>query len=1075
MSERRRRLLGAATATVTIAALAGFAGAPAQADDGRNYYVSGAGDPACSDAGPGTDPDLPWCGFGPVAGLELGPGDSLLLARGAAFDEQLVVNAPRGAEGDPARIGSYGEGAAPTFVDNGSNAAVVVKNADHTVISDLDIGGTDPGHGRGVFHYGMRLDYSSTGHEGLTVENVSVSDSRVAGMFIRNTGELTLADTAVSGVTLRDIDTSHNAHGIVFANQGKVTDASGGGTLETTANRVFRDVLVEGLRQKDDDNNNPHPDDVPSQIDSGCPDSLAISSASDVMVRDSTFDGSAGCRTDYGTAALYLGSVRDVVVANNVFVNTPNTQNPDMVAIDHEARTHNVRIAGNYFADNYGGGIEYLAIHGANDYSTDNEIRANTFLRNGYHSYIPYPGGGSVSQVGSGPAPEAVIADNFAFEPNGFLTAHIGGTTAGLTNERNLQLEQDWISHSSVDLGADDSAWSHQRRVAGSWRSLANGAGAASGAATPFELTAGSEADVALGWTAPRDGVISVRGYPIAAEGTASVSVTIDGRAVADATVDELGSVLTADDIAVAEGDVVRFEVAAGSPEVSWTPAIAYLGGPSEDGQGQWRFSEAGNAQGWTASADAEVRAGTLTAPVTEDGLALTSPDDLGLAPADVVRLQLWNASDAVSGTVRLRDAGGEFDEAHSVAFQVNAHEVRGLAQGFTDVVVPIDGIDLDRIDQVRVELAPGQGTLTVGSIEVADTAGPRWDFTDSGEGWTMNPDVSCPSRGVPAEDTVVDVDNSTGAFRQVADINWNFERRQTLRVTTGTLAQLDLWAYKTGDPGGCLRVSISDPEGDELFVGGVPADEVTASGGFVSVYPGLSGLDPDALYSVDISNPYTTPGSGSYGVGYNDQGLYPEGGEYYSVTAGGRWHGPEASSKRSLRLRTFSAPEVSQVPADDGYEPVTVSRGSVSGTTGYEPTLLSPAGLGVDADTVDTVHIRMSNPDNRQTAYVLFATADDPEFDRPRSGTPPGNEPGRRGVVIPLVPGADFHDYEIDMSAIPGWSGTIDRIMIQPSYRWNYRIGPMSNRWHGAIGWVYLDEGSEADATSAPGAGGEE
>src|SRR5690606_26274810 len=128
-------------------------------------------------------------------------------------------------------------------------------------------------------------------------------------------------DTAVKGVTLRGIETTHNAHGIVFANQGKVTDASGGGTLETTANRVFRDVLVEGIRQKDDDNNNPDPDDVSAQIDAGCPDSLAISSATGVMVRDSILDGSAGCRTNTGTAALYLGSVDDVVVANNVFVN----------------------------------------------------------------------------------------------------------------------------------------------------------------------------------------------------------------------------------------------------------------------------------------------------------------------------------------------------------------------------------------------------------------------------------------------------------------------------------------------------------------------------------------------------------------------------------------------------------------------------------------------------------------------------------------------------------------------------------------------------------------------------------
>ncbi|GAB6936767.1 hypothetical protein ACQP60_15560 [Isoptericola variabilis] len=1075
MRERPRRLLAATTATLTLVTWGAFAVAPAQAQDGTTYYVDGRDPAACSDTGPGTDPAAPWCGFGPVKGLELGPGDRLLLARGASFDEQLVVDAPHGEAGNPARIGAYGEGDRPRLVANGTNTAAVVRNANHTVVSDLDIGQKDEKTGRGVFQYGVRFDYSSIGHEGLTVERLNVHDSRVVGIFVRSTGAVKIADTVIDGVTLRDIDTTHNAHGITFSHQGSVTDASGGGTVETTANRVFRHVLVDGIRQKDDDNNNPPPDDVPSQIDAGCPDSLAISQASDVMVRDSVLDGSAGCRTNYGTAALYLGSVRDVVVANNMFVNTPNTQNPDMVAIDHEARTHHVVIAGNYFADNYGGGIEYLAIHGANDYSTDNEIRANTFVRNGYHSYIPYPGGGSISQVGSGPAPEALVSDNLASEPNGFLTAHLGGTTSAITSENNLQLEEDWISHSAADLGADGSAWTQERKVAGAWRSLAKGGDSASGSATRFALTPGSAADVALAWTAPRDGVVAVRGYPIATSGTAPVRVTVDGEIVAEATVDELGAVLTADDVEVSAGQVVRFEVPAGGPAVSWTPAVSYVGAASADGPGEWRFSTAGDAQGWTSSTEATVTAGALSAPNSADGLSLTSPDGLGLEPADVVRLQLWNASDATTGTLRLRDAVGEFDDAHAVEFQVNGHEVKGLAQGFTDVVVPIDDVDLASIDQLRVDLDAGEGTVTVGSVEVTDTAGPRWDFTDSGEGWTINPDISCPSAGVPAEDTVIDVDNTKSTFSKVSDVAWNFQRRQTFQVRTGTLAQLDVWVTKRDDPQGCLRLSVSGPDGEELFEGTVPADQVTAEGGYVSVYPGLTGLDPEATYSFEISNPHTTPDAGTYGIGYNDQGNYLEGTEFYSVDAGGSWHGPEASGLRALNFRTFSAPEVSQVPADEGYEPVTVSRGTVTASTGYEPALVSPDGLGVDADTVDTVHVRMSNPDNRQVAYVLFATTDDPKFDRPGTGTPPGNEPGRRGVAVPLVPGADFHDYEVDMSAIPGWSGTIDRIMVQPSYRWNYRIGPLTNTWHGAIGWVYLDEGSGPDETSAPGAGGEE
>lgn len=1053
----------AATAIAFLAAAATLTAAPAQADTGTTYFVDNRAS-TCSDEGPGTDAAAPWCGFGPAASLALGEGDRLLLARGASFAEQLVVDAPHGSASHRAEIGAYGTGDAPRFVANGTNAAVVIRNADHTVVSDLDIGGIDESIGRGVFHYGIRFDYTTLGHTDATIERIDVRDSRTVGIFVRNTADHEVADTAIDGITVRDITTSHNAHGIVFASQGKLANPTGAGTVEETANRIFRNVLVEGIRQKDDDNNNPPPDDVQSQIDAGCPDSLAISAASDVIVRDSVLDGSAGCRTKSGTAALYLGSVRDVVVANNMFINTPNTQNPDMVAIDHEARTHNVVIAGNYFADNFGGGIEYLAIHGANDYSTQNQIRANTFMRNGYQNYIPYIGGGSIAQVGSGPAPESYIADNLAFEPYGFVAAHLGGTTAGLELENNLQLEdEDWVSHAAADLGADGSAWSHQHHPGNDWLPLPGGGSASNGsnaAATTFTLKPGSNADVAVAWTAPRDGVVALRGFPMAVSDSSKVRVTVDGESVAETEVDARGEVVSVDDLAVAAGQVVRFEALAGQQPVSWTPAVSYVSGPVEDEQGQWRFTAAGDAQGWTATNGETVTAGTLVTSFGSGTMSLTSPDGLGLEPANAVRVSLGNTSDVHTGTLYYRAPGEDFDAEHSVRFHINPHEVRGLAQGLTDVVIPIDTAGMEAIDQLRFDLGGGTGRLTVGSIEVIDQAGPRWEF-DAPDGWTINPDLSRPGQGIPAADPVVDVDNSEGAFGKVADIRWTHQRRQTFQVSTGTLARLDLWTYKSGAPQGDLFLTVTDQDGKKLFTGSVSPDQVTTAGGFVSIHPGLTGLDPNASYAVDISSPYTVPNSGSYGVGYNDRGLYPAGTESYSIDAGGTWKS-EAWRTRSLRFSTYSADEVAQRPADAGFEPVTVAGGVVSAATGYEPALLSPGGLNVDAAELDTIHIRMSNPDNRHAAYLLFSTTENPEFDTPGTGDIPMNEEGRRGVTIPLVPGAEYVDYEIDMSSIPGWDGTIEQLMVQPLYRWNYRIGPQNSTWHGAIGWIYLDEGSD-------------
>ena len=56
------------------------------------------------------------------------------------------------------------------------------------------------------------------------------------------------------------------------------------------------------------------------------------------------------------------------------------------------------------------------------------------------------------------------------------------------------------------------------------------------------------------------------------------------------------------------------------------------------------------------------------------------------------------------------------------------------------------------------------------------------------------------------------------------------------------------------------------------------------------------------------------------------------------------------------------------------------------------------------------------------------------------------------------------MREYVIDMSHVDSWAGTVDQLIIQPTYRWNYRLGALSSSWHGAIDRVWLD----GDATSA-------
>lgn len=1044
---------------------------------GQTYYIDNRTSVLCSDAAAGTDPNVPWCSFAPLAGITLGAGDQLLIARGTSFGEQVTITAPQGTAAEPVLIDAYGEGDRPRFIANGTNTAIRITDPSNIIVRNLDIGDKTI-EGKGAFQYGLRVDFSTLNNTNVVFEDLYIHDNRVVGMFLRNLTTLQKSDTAVDGITLRNIETTHNAHGIVLANQGTITDPAPVATPENSANRIFRNVLIEGLWQHDDDNNNPDPSQVFAQIDAGCPDSLSIATSSSVIIRNSVFDGSAGCRTSSGTAALYLGNVKDAVIANNIFINTPNTENPDMVAIDHESKTSNVKIAGNYFADNYGGGIEYLAIHGANDYSTGNSIVANLFLRNGYVHNIPYPGGGSIAQIGNGFVPDALIADNIAYEPYALLTAHLRGTVSGFTVVNNLQLESDdWIFQSAADYGTSSRPWAYQRSTPAGWSNLSPDSAAQAYrdedvVISQFELAPGAASSAGLAWIAPRPGKIAIRSYPMAQSGVSNVSITVNDAAIAAATVDTQGQILLADDILVQSGDVVCFVAAANGSAVSWSPSVSFTGeAASTDSLGEWNFSVDGDAQGWTSESAVAVRGGSLALTASSDGVTLTSPAGLGIeaSSSSAIRIRLANSSSLSSGELLFRADGEIFSDSRSVAFPINPREDRGLAEGFVDVLIPVAASNgwAGTIDQLQLKLGEGEGQVRIDSVQFADPAGPRWDF-NSDEGWKINPDISCATTGVPPIDPVIDVDNGNGTFYKVADINWNNARSQTFRVSTGTLAQLDVWTYKTGTPAGCLYIRVVDSGDKVLFSGAVPPSAVTAAGNFVSVYPGLTGLDPDALYSWQIFSPYVVAGGGNYGIGYNDTGLYPPGGEYYSIDGRGVWHGPEISGKRSLRFRTYSATQFEPVPTDPGYAPVTVSNGKLAGSGGYEPALLSPDGLGIDASTQRYVHIRMSNPDNRLAAYLLFTTADAPEFDIPERGWPPANEVEGRGIVIPLVPGSGMVDYVLDMSTIPAWSGTIERLMIQPSFRWNYRISSLTNTWSGSIDWVIVDDGATAAVSAA-------
>ena len=73
------------------------------------YYVDSQ---SGNDSSSGTSADNPFRTFQKIAALNLGPGDSVYLKRGASWDEELTIDFS-GDSQSPFYVGAYGSGSPP--------------------------------------------------------------------------------------------------------------------------------------------------------------------------------------------------------------------------------------------------------------------------------------------------------------------------------------------------------------------------------------------------------------------------------------------------------------------------------------------------------------------------------------------------------------------------------------------------------------------------------------------------------------------------------------------------------------------------------------------------------------------------------------------------------------------------------------------------------------------------------------------------------------------------------------------------------------------------------------------------
>ncbi|MFC8626736.1 hypothetical protein [Streptomyces anulatus] len=210
----------------------------------------------------------------------------------------------------------------------------------------------------------------------------------------------------------------------------------------------------------------------------------------------------------------------------------------------------------------------------------------------------------------------------------------------------------------------------------------------------------------------------------------------------------------------------------------------------------------------------------------------------------------LDNDTHATEGSLTFTTAKGR---TGTVPFHVNPEEPKGLATAYRDLLVPLgDNKAWDgTLKRLSLKFTDAEGRISIDRIALDSPPVKSWDFTDGAEGWTFNPDVSRPSPGLAVSDVVADADNTDGAFVNHADIAWDKSRMQTFRAAEGSLARLDLWAFRKGETTRSLFLRIVRLEkggsrsAETLFTGSVAAKDMSTDGGMISVHPNLKDLDP--------------------------------------------------------------------------------------------------------------------------------------------------------------------------------------------------------------------------------------
>ncbi|MCU1558002.1 MAG: type protein, partial [Microbacteriaceae bacterium] len=551
------------------------------------YYINNAAGSNCSNLYTSTSIGAPWCDFTNVNSATFAAGDSILLARGDTWHGGMQLSGS-GTSATYVTVGAYGAGARPaiSLASGVNDICIYATNLDYWSFDSLDLSHCVAG---------IAIKYTSLGHQGLRFSNIIAHDMK--GITF---GQSSTTPTNLPGL--------HYGTGIYIS--------SAGTAVPTPTQWVYKDVKVDdfeatnvddGFEFSADGFSSTFPANSVQDVsmhrvylhgNDACP--LVVNSTNFELV-DSTFSANGSRGQSVGTTGIWFWYSSHFSVINSVLGGTPNTGSPDQTALDIEGYDDSGILMGDYIAGDAGGGVEILGLGGrSGDFQTNHAISDSAFASN-FTSGSGQPGSIRIDNP-NGISVTGSATNNLYAEPSTTFSSVSGSSSVSFTN--NVEATSPSLL---FNQGAQYSAtqgsggWRYQTYNGASWSDAAydatNNRWGTSGAyLNTFESLppASSSQWAAHAWTAPSAGTVNIRSRVLKADvgGGDGVAVRItkngsqiwpvSGGAQSLGATDATGVSASLSNVAVTAGDVLRFEVNAGSSGsnshdlTSWNPSIGY-------------------------------------------------------------------------------------------------------------------------------------------------------------------------------------------------------------------------------------------------------------------------------------------------------------------------------------------------------------------------------------------------------------------------------------------------------------------------------------------------------------------